>query len=89
MESIIHDEHDICYLCGGYATETHHCIHGYGRRKLADELTVRLCHSCHANLHDHGSFDRELQRIAQARWMEYYGKSEDDFRLRYGKSYLI
>lgn len=92
MKSIIQNEskQECCYLCGQWATDTHHCIHGTANRKLADKdgLTVRLCHSCHHNLHDHGSFDRELQRIAQARWMEYYGKSEDDFRERYGKSYL-
>lgn len=93
MESIIQDEskHDICFICGQFATDTHHCCHGNANRKLADQdgLTVRLCHRCHMNLHDKGNFDRELQRIAQARWMEYYGKSEDEFRLRYGKSYLI
>ena len=90
--SIIQDEskQDCCYICGQWATDTHHCIHGTANRKLADKdgLTVRLCHRCHMNLHDHGSFDRELQRIAQACWMEHFEKSEDDFRKRYGKSYL-
>lgn len=92
MKSIIQDDSEhSCFICGKYTEIVHHCIHGNANRKLADKdgLTVRLCHSCHANLHDHGTLDRELQSIAQARWMEYYGKSEDDFRLRYGKSYLI
>lgn len=92
VNSIIQDEskQECCYICGQWATDTHHCIHGTANRKLADKdgLTVRLCHRCHMNLHDHGSFDRELQRIAQACWMEHFEKSEDDFRKRYGKSYL-
>ena len=91
MKSIIQkDNEEVCYLCGQYAQTWHHCIHGTANRKLADKdgLTVRLCHMCHMNLHDHGSFDRELQRIAQARWMEYNSKSEKDFIKRYGKSYL-
>ena len=92
MKSIIQNEskQECCYLCGQWAETTHHCIHGTANRKLADKdgLTVRLCNKCHTNLHDHGAFDRELQRIAQTRWMEYYEKSEDDFRKRYGKSYL-
>ena len=81
---------ECCYICGQYATETHHCIHGTANRKLADKdgLTVRLCSRCHRNLHDHGTLDRELQRLAQVRWMEYFGKSEDEFRKRYGKSYI-
>lgn len=92
MKSIMQDPNEkVCFICGKYGEQVHHALHGNANRKLADKdgLTVRLCHTCHMNLHDHGSFDRELQRIAQARWMEYYGKSEDDFRLRYGKSYLI
>ena len=91
MESIIQTkDKDCCFICGQWATETHHCIHGTANRKIADKdgLTVRLCHRCHTLLHDKGNMDKELQRIAQARWMEHYGKSEEDFRRRYGKSYL-
>lgn len=90
-KSIIHTEYtDSCFLCGQYATETHHCLHGQGRRKLADEdgLTVRLCHNCHTNLHDHGTCDKQLQKIAQKAWMRENGKTVQDFINRYGKSYL-
>lgn len=89
MKSIIHDN-DECYICGAYASETHHCIHGFANRRIADRdgLTVRLCHQCHANLHDKGWYDKDLQKLAQVRWMEYYERSIDEFRKRYGKSYL-
>lgn len=91
MKSIIHTCNiECCFICGQYATECHHALHGTANRKLADKdgLTVMLCHTCHMNLHDKGNFDKELQRVAQVKWMEHYGKSEDDFRQRYGKSYL-
>lgn len=91
MKSIIHtDNTDCCFLCGQYATETHHCIHGTANRKLADQdgLTVRLCNRCHRNLHDKGTLDKELQRIAQQKWMEANGKTLDEFIRRYGRSYL-
>ncbi len=91
MKSIMHTENEnLCYLCGQWATDWHHCWHGTANRKLADKdgLIVKLCHTCHMNLHDHGSFDKELQRLAQVRWMEYYEKSEDEFIARYGKSVL-
>ena len=88
MKSIIHDHND-CYICGQYATDTHHCLHGSMRKRAdADGLTVRLCHRCHMNLHDKGTFDRELQKLAQERWQEYYGKTTDEFIKTYGKSYL-
>ena len=89
MESIMHNG-DSCYICGSYATETHHCLHGTANRKLADKdgLTVRLCRTCHMNLHDKGWYDIDLKKLAQQRWMEYYERSVDEFRERYGKSYL-
>lgn len=91
MKSIMHNANpENCFICGRYATDCHHAIHGIANKKIADKdgLTVMLCRNCHANLHDKGNFDRELQRIAQLRWMEYYGKGVDEFRARYGKSYL-
>ena len=85
-----------CYIClkRGFHTyrytELHHCIHGNANRRLADKdgLTVWLCKYHHMMLHDHGENDLELQQEAQTRWMEYYEKSIDEFRKRYGKSYL-
>ena len=91
FKSIIQTEDtECCFFCGQYATDVHHCIHGTANRRLADKdgLVVMLCRRCHTNLHDKGTLDKELQRIAQARWMEYYGKSEEDFRKRYGKSFI-
>jgi hypothetical protein len=71
-------------------TERHHCIHGYANRKLADEdgLTVMLCNWCHRNLHDKGWYDKELQKIAQEKWMEHNNKSIEDFIKRYGKNFI-
>ena len=91
MESIVHTTNkELCFFCGQWATDLHHCIHGTANRKLADQdgLTVRLCRRCHMNLHDKGTCDRELQKIAQQKWMEHNGKTADDFIKRYGKSYL-
>lgn len=91
MKSIIQDPNEeVCFICGQYGEQVHHVMHGTANRKLADKdgLTVKLCHTCHMNLHDKGNFDKELQRIAQAKWMEHYNKSADDFLKRYGKSYI-
>lgn len=73
-----------------YGTEMHHCLHGTANRRLAEEdgLKVYLCNTCHRLLHDKGLYDKDLQKMAQEKWMAYYGKTEDEFRKRYGKSYM-
>lgn len=95
MRSIMQDD-DCCYICKkmGYHTykwlEKHHCLHGTANRRLADKdgLVVYLCRHHHKALHNEGQWDKELQKEAQIRWMEYYERSVDEFRSRYGKSYL-
>ena len=59
-----------CYLCGKSYTaglDHHHCLHGTGDKKKADEdgLWVWLCRECHSKLHDKGEHDKELQALAQ------------------------
>ena len=94
MDSIIQGDH-YCWLCkkvglNVYGTDRHHCIHGTGRRNLADEdgLTVYLCQPHHRALHDKGLYDLALQQEAQLAWMEYYNKTAEDWIARYGKNYL-
>lgn len=95
MKSIIQKEKK-CYVCETtYNLHSHHCLHGTANRKLADQdgLTVYLCYEHHeGNMGVHSKngheLDLELKQLAQKRWMEYYDKTEDDFRQRYGRSYL-
>lgn len=94
MKSIITDSKR-CYICKklGFesdGTEEHHMIHGTANRSLADAdgLTCQLCHYHHVRLHDHNEWDRELQKEAQGKWMEHYGKSVEDWIARYGESFL-
>lgn len=84
-----------CYKCKKvYGLEFHHCFFG-SKRKKSDEdgLTVWLCYEHHrGNMGVHSKkgheFDLYLKQIAQLRWQEFYNKTEDQFRKRYGKSYL-
>ncbi len=95
MKSIIQVEKK-CYVCETtYNLHSHHIIFGVANRKLSDKdgLTVYLCYEHHEGTSGvHGKngheLDLELKKLAQKRWMEYYDKTEDDFRQRYGRSYL-
>ena len=88
MEMI--DKRRQCFICGShYPLERHHVIHGHGRRKQADRfgLVVYLCHKCHTELHDKGTWDKELQRYGQMVFERDHGTREE-FRKIFGRSYL-
>lgn len=95
-KSIIQTERE-CYICAklGFHTyknlEEHHFIPGIAKRRLceADGLKAFLCQYHHREVHSADSkWMNPLKKEAQIRYMEYYGRSEDEFRSRYGKSYL-
>ena len=84
-----------CWICKKLGlntpgTDEHHVLHGTANRKLAeaDGLKVFLCRYHHSLLHDKGYFDKDLQKEAQQKWQEHYGKTREDFINRYGKNYL-
>ena len=84
-----------CYICGTTANlHKHHVMYGSANRKKSEEdgLWVYLC-GYHHNLSNDGvhfnkQLDKTLKNHAERKWMEYYGKSEQDFIKRYGKSYI-
>lgn len=71
-----------------------HHVFGGANRKHSDEdgLVIFLTPECHnmsnRGIHNDKEFDLYAKRKAQARWMEYYDKTEEEFRIRYGKSWL-
>ena len=96
MKSIIQTERE-CYICAKLGFHTyknlheHHFIPGIAKRRLceADGLKAFLCVYHHTEVHSANSkWMNELKKEAQIRYMEYYEKSVDEFRERYGKSYL-
>lgn len=76
--------------------ERHHCIHGTGRRNLAEQygLVVPLCHRCHMALHDKNTdLDRFVQRAGEKAFIEKYHpgdtqKGISEFIRIFGKNYL-
>ena len=85
----------VCYLCRRFgATEEHHIFGGIANRKKSerDGLKVDLCHFCHNEppngVHFNKDRNNRLRQIGQKAWMDYYGKTIEEFIEEYGKNYL-
>ena len=88
---------NICVICGKPRKEIHHLVFGRGMRPLADAdgLTVPLCMSCHKAIHYNGVASEMSKIIGQLEYeMEQVKKgvpqevARENFRKRYGRSYL-
>lgn len=94
-KSIVTNYDEICFFCGKKADVKHHLIFGTGNRKLCDEdgLTVPICNSCHnmgeisSRVHDNSMAEKLSKMLGQAIFEGKIGTREE-FRKRYGKSYL-
>lgn len=62
------------------------------QKSIKDGLVVFLKPEMHnmsgQGVHFNREFDLYLKRIGQQAWMDYYGKTADDFIIKYGRNYL-
>ena len=93
MISILSNE-KCCFFCKTtIGLHKHHIFFGANRKKSdKDGCWVYLC-AKHHNMSDKSvHFDRNLDLLLKKKceqvWIDYYGKSKEDFRIRYGKNYL-
>lgn len=94
MSKSLLGDRKICFICGTtFNLHKHHIFGGANRSK--SERDGCWCYLCapHHNMSSKGvHFDREedliLKKICQVAWMTSKGKTEDDFILEYGRSYL-
>ena len=95
MKSIVTNQANTCFFCQSPPDCYHHLIFGNGLRSLAEEdgIKVPMCNKHHnmgANLekiHGNPMAEKLSKMLGQAIWENHYG-SREDFRKRYGKSYL-
>lgn len=94
MKSIISNDSSHCYLCGSCRNLERHHIFGGPNRSKSDRLgiVVLLCHDCHNEppfgVHHNAQVMYRLKQIGQAKAMEEYGWTTDEFRTVFGKNYL-
>ena len=91
-KSILQENDEICFLCGGYgACEWHH-IYGGANRKLSEKygLKVRLHHNCHNESPDGVHYSKQvmdyLRETGQKAFIKAY--PELDFIKIFGVNYL-
>ena len=89
--SIVQDDMESCYICGlGGDLIRHEPFNGSNREKSKNlGLWVNLCEFDHRMCHQYPStYGGSLKRQAQAKAMRHYEWDYDDWRRRFGKSYL-
>lgn len=96
MESILQDNREVCFLCGGgrglEPLDRHH-VFGGAYRSLSERygLVVWLHHSkCHIfgreAVHQCSRNNRRIRQYAQKKAMEYYGWSAEEYLQLFGKN---
>lgn len=94
-KSIVTDYENICFFCGNPAECEHHLLFGSEMRDLAEQdgLKVPACNKCHnmgkvtERIHDNVMAEKLSKMLGQAIYESRIGEREE-FRTRYGKSYL-
>lgn len=94
-KSIVTDYAGICFFCGKPAECEHHLLFGNGIRELAEQdgLKVPACNKCHnmgkqiERIHENIMAEKLSKMLGQAIYESKIGTREE-FRKRYGKSYL-
>lgn len=94
-KGIVTEYKDICFFCGAAAECEHHLLFGSGTRQLAekDGLKVPSCNKCHnmgqinERIHENPMAEKLSKMLGQAIYEGRIGTREE-FRRRYGKSYL-
>lgn len=95
MDSIVTEYRNNCIFCGKPTKEQHHLIFGTSRRALseADGLKIPCCTNCHTmngiseKIHGNPIAEKMSKIIGQLAYEAYVGTREE-FRRRYGESYL-
>lgn len=80
-------------------SERHEVFEGYATKNrqysIEDGLVIFITPEMHRtgekSAHKNPKYWREvlkIQEIAEQAWIDYYGKTKDDFRKRYGRNFL-
>lgn len=83
-------EDKVCFLCEASGDLARHEIFNGSNRSKSKKygLWISLCPRCHMRVHDQPRVAKQLKQIGQFRAKCEYDWTVDDFRMRFGKSYV-
>lgn len=90
--SVLITESGTCYICLKHRETVRHEVYfgtAYRSKSKVLGAWVNLCPECHSRLHAKDSYlNYDLKRVCQYHMMKHYDWTVDDFRERFGKSYV-
>ena len=88
--SILTEDLDTCYLCGKRKDNLHEVFFGAKHRKLSMEYgcVVPLCIECHYKVHHYHTYDLELKKHTERKFLEHYEATREDFLKIFHINYL-
>ena len=87
--SIIQEDLSKCYFCNKKAVDWHEMAKGRNRKNCIKwGLCIRVCRECHTKTEEDSNFYKEIRKLAQLKWQNYYGKEKEDFIKEFGRNYL-
>ncbi len=91
-KSILQEDDNICFLCGGYgAREWHHIFGGFNRKNSEHYgLKVRLHHNCHNEPPNGVHYNKEAMEFLHKTGQRAFKKAYPDlnFKKIFGVNYL-
>ena len=83
-------ETGVCCHCEASGDLARHEIFNASNRQKSKAygLWVSLCPRCHMDVHEHPQLAWQLKKVGQIRAMAEYNWTVEDFRERFGKSYV-
>lgn len=91
--SILTEDMEHCYVCGGRKECLHEVFEGKNRQvSKIYGMVVPLCNYHHntsnEGVHFNKKLDIELKQVAEKKFLEVYNKTIEDFIMLFGKNYL-
>ena len=84
-----HSRSDLCYLCGGRATDRHHIYNGAMRKKSEQYgAVINVCRECHDLIHKDYALRENLKAEFQHRIMQNFNLTIEEFRAIFKKNYV-
>ena len=87
--SIVTDNLDVCYICGGKKNHLHEVFFGNNRvNSMKYGCVIPICAACHTKIHQDIQIDLEMKKRLERAFIEVYECDIDYFISIFHKNYI-